>query len=234
MKIFDSFKKKAEKCSGGNDKKVSDIKELEIYSGMRVVVEDPEGKLLFIAKLQEPQRNTAELYQYSEAETLRKTETENIQEISHMFVKLRGYNDRERKAVFMEGIITPIKKHVWQVENLIVTKVENERSFSRFAADIDAVIISDGEDDTVHTCKILNISVGGANISSEHRYYKGDQFLLKVKLLEKEQPFVVYCEVLRVIERDMTRFEYGCHFVELTEVKQEQISQSIERFAEKQ
>lgn len=148
-------------------------------------------------------------------------------------VKLRGYNDRERKAVFMEGRVTPLKKHVWKVEDLTVSKVENERSFPRFTTDINAVI-SDGKDDTVRTCRLLNISVGGASIGTERRYYKGDKFLLKVKMLEEEQPFVVYCEVLRVMERERSIYEYGCHFIELTEVDQEQISRSIERFAEKQ
>lgn len=233
MKLFNTLKKKTEKGSGGNRKKVSDIRALEIYSGMKVVVENFEGKLLFIAKLQELQGNAAELYQYSQAGILRETEAENIQKMTHTQVKLRGYNDRERKAVFMEGMATPLKKHVWKVEDLTVSKVENERSFPRFTTDINAVI-SDGKDDTVRTCRLLNISVGGASIGTERRYYKGDKFLLKVKMLEEEQPFVVYCEVLRVMEKERSIYEYGCHFIELTEVDQEQISRSIERFSEKQ
>lgn len=233
MRLFDSFKKKTGKDGSGNHKKTGDIKELELYSGMKVAVEDPEGKLLFIAKLQEPQRNTAKLYQYSEADALRETEAESFQEVYHMQVNLRGYNDCERKAVFMEGKITPKEKHIWQVENLLVTRVENERSFPRFTTDIDAVIISDSEEEEINTCKLLNISIGGASIGSEQRYYKGDKFLLKVKLSENEQPFIVYCEVLRVMEKEVSKFEYGCRFVELTEASREQISQNIERFVEK-
>lgn len=232
MGLFDSLKKRVEKGISENQKAVSDIRILEIYPGMRVVVEDPDGRLLFIAKLQELQQDTAELYQYSEGETLRETEAENLHEVYHMFVKIRGYNDSERKAVLMEGMITPLKKHVWRVENLIITKVENERSFPRFNTDIDAVIISDGEGKSVKKCRLLNISVGGACVSSEYRYDKGDTFLLKVRLLEDEEPFVVYCEVLRVMDRD-SRYEYGCCFVELTEVDQEEMSQRIERFVER-
>lgn len=42
MKLFGSRKKK-EKGSSENHKKMSDIRELEIYSGMKVVVENLEG-----------------------------------------------------------------------------------------------------------------------------------------------------------------------------------------------
>ena len=33
-----------------------------------------------------------------------------------LHVRIRGYNDHERKAVYMEGFITPEEKHTWKVE----------------------------------------------------------------------------------------------------------------------
>ena len=79
----------------------SDIKQLEIYTGMRVVVETLDGHLLFIASLQDLQRNSAELYQYSEAEIFQDVDEKPVEMTDSTHVKIRGYNDWERKAVFM-------------------------------------------------------------------------------------------------------------------------------------
>ena len=76
-------------------------------------------------------------------------------------------------------------------------------------------------------CKLLNISVGGAGIGSEYQYQMGDKFLLKVKLLEDRPVSAMYCQVLRVIEKENAPFEYGCQFLELTEEDQEKITQNI-------
>lgn len=215
MKLFDLFGKRAD----------NDTKELEIYSGMRVVVESLEGELLFIAKLQDPLRDTAVLQQYSEAEVFEDAAEKAIDKTASLSVKIRGYNDWEHKAAFMEGRITPKQTHVWQVENLNIIKIENERSSLRVNTALDAVILSpDGNDADEQICKLLNISVGGAGISSACRYYKGDKFLLRAKLLEDKPSFVVYCEVLRVVQKDTASFEYGCQFLELTEDVQKQLA----------
>lgn len=228
MKVFDLFSKKSEKDTAGNNRKnrnINDIRALEIYSGMRVIVESSEGRRLFIGQLQDLQQDTAKLYPYSE--------TEAYQAASPVFAKLRGYNDRERKAVFMEGMITRRQKHIWEIENLTVTKVENERSYPRMSTDVDVTVTGlDGTDNSERICRLLNISVGGVNISSEYRYYKGNKFLMKAEPFEDSQSFHVYCEVLRVVQRDTSRFEYGCRFLELAEADQEQIARSITQMAE--
>ena len=64
MKLLGIFGNKAEKGAARKAKSINDLKALEIYSGMRVVVEDQEGQVLFIARLQDLQGDTAILYQY--------------------------------------------------------------------------------------------------------------------------------------------------------------------------
>lgn len=230
MKLFGIRNRKAEKAAAGERRKASDTKELEIYSGMRVLVENLEGKLLFIAKLQDPHSHIAELCQYSEMEAFQDLDTENLLDATPVPVKLRGYNENKRTAVFMEGNMSPRRKHVWQLENLSVTAIENERSYPRLNTDMDAAIMtSDKADAEELPCKLINISVGGAGIGLGHRYYKGDKFFLKAKLFEDSRNFVVYCEVLRVIEKDVSQFEYGCQFLELAEAGQEQITRLVEQ-----
>ena len=69
MRLFDIFKKKGDEDTSGRDERISDIKALEMYSGMRVVVETPEEQMLFIAKLEDLKGSKARLRQYSDADT---------------------------------------------------------------------------------------------------------------------------------------------------------------------
>lgn len=219
MSLFDLFRKKSEK----------NIKELEIYAGMQVIVKALDGKMLFFAKLQELQEHAAVLYEYSATDKF-----QNIA-IAPIPVKIRGYSDWERKVIFMDGNMFPLQKHTWQIDNLTIAKIENERAFPRFRTDIaGTVTAANGIKKAERPCKILNISLGGACIESEYRYYKGDTFLLKAKLLEDRPLSVMYCEILRVVEKDASRFEYGCRFIELTEADQTELAQTITLIAEKQ
>lgn len=226
MKLLDLFKKREDGDTTPKKKKAIDMKELEIYSGMRVVVETPKEQMLFIADLQDPHGGTARLLQCSDDEYASDEEMTDVAE--YMYVKLRGYNDHRRKAVFMEGLITQEHKRVWKVEDLTVTKVENERTFYRLNTDMDGIIAEgEGEHGRERRCRLMNISAGGASISSDHRYQKGDRFFLKTKLLENESEIVLYCQVLRVAEKGQFQFEYGCQFLELARADQEQIARKI-------
>lgn len=222
MKLFDLFGKK----SRGNQSEKSEEEvstastaNTEIYSGMRTEVTDFDGHVLFAATLENQQKDTAQLHQYSES-TL-------SPESGPVRVRIRGYNDSEKKAVYMEGVITLKSERIWQVDELVVTKIGNDRAFFRLDTDLDAKIttfggyLNEGND-----CKLLNISVGGARISSKDKYEKGDKFLLKVKLLEDRPEAIMLCQVLRVIKKEGS-FEYGCQFLGLTEEDQDEITQSI-------
>ena len=128
----------------------------------------------------------------------------------------------------MEGMIAPLPQNKWAVTELKVCRVGNDRAFFRLDTNLDATAtmfsgLAMGE----KPCKLLNISIGGACISSEQRYHDGDKFLLKVRMLEDRPESAMFSQVVRVIEKDDAKFEYGCRFLELTEADQEQITQSI-------
>ena len=142
MRLFERFGKKSEKDTPGN-KKLSDTRELELYSGMRVLVEGSEGNLLFIARLQDPRSHMAELFQYSEMEISQDMDPEALPKTAPVPVRIRGYNDNTRKAIFMEGAMSPTsQKHIWQIEDLNITAIENERSDPRLDMDLDAAVMS--------------------------------------------------------------------------------------------
>lgn len=223
--LFNIFKKK-----NSQNNKVEDVRETgekpKIYSGMRVEVTTSDECLLFVAKVQEILGNTAKLHMYSEA-----TFSPDIKPFS---ARIRGYNDYEKKAVYMEGVIRPEDKNIWYVKDLTVKNLVNERTFFRLDTDIDATLTTyKGHEEEEYPCRLLNISIGGACITSDHPYERNDRFLLKVKLVEDRAPSVIYCRILRVTEKDTSleentyRYEYGCKFIELPETDHNQIAENI-------
>lgn len=220
MGLFDVFKRGTEKRKAENSPDKAGRPEMEIYSGMRVEVTTPEGQLLFVAKLMCPSGSAAELHQYSEASISKEPEP--------TFVRIRGYLDREKKAVYMEGTITPRPERIWLVENLTVTRTENDRAFFRLDTNIDATATTfGGANAGEKPCKLLNISVGGAYITSNFPFQEGDTFLLKFRLLEGGEISAMYCQVLRTIDKGTYFPKYGCRFLELNESDQARIAQSI-------
>lgn len=219
MSLFHFWGKKQDAPPKEAEKAAAE-KELDIYSGMRVEVTTDAGQVLFVAKLLMPHGNRVELHQYLGADIPEDAEP--------IHAHIRGYSDSERKAVYMEGVITPGPEHIWKVDELTVVRRGNDRAFFRLETDIDATAtmfsgLAMGE----RPCKLLNISVGGACISSTSKYYVGDKFLLKAKLLEDRSESAIFSQVVRVIAKDNGMFEYGCQFLELTEDDQERITQNI-------
>lgn len=215
MKWFDLFGKRAEPPKAADEEGT-----LEDYTGMRVEVTALDGRILFVAKLMGIHGDQAELHQYSE--------TAAPQTEEPLPVRIRGYSDRDRKAVYLEGVITPLPQNKWAAAELKICRIGNDRAFFRLDTDLEATAaMFSGLEMGEKPCRLLNISIGGACISSESRYHHGDKFLLKVRLLEDRPESVMFTQVVRVIEREEKPFEYGCRFLELTEADQEQITQNI-------
>lgn len=220
MKLFDLFGRKSKEKPSEKTEEPSSAVAAKVYSGMRTEVMDTNGHLLFVAKLTNLWRDTAQLSPYSESALSAQSDPIRVQ--------LRGYNDSERKAVYMQGLLTPKSESVWQIEELVVTKLTNEREFFRLDTNLDATITAFSEFQAGEKpCKLLDISVGGARIGSDQQYELGDKFMLKVKLLEDRPMSTIFCQVLRIIEKEEEKFEYGCKFVEMTTEDEESITRNI-------
>lgn len=220
MSVLNLFGKKDKEQQTQKHKDTDEAEMLEPYSGMRVEVANQDGKMLFVAKMETVFGKNAELYQYSEMDPSQKVEP--------LRAKIRGYSDHDRKALYMEAIIRPRARHVWDVEELTVVRVTNDRAFFRLDMERDASItmfsgLMMGE----RPCKMLNISVGGARLSSEYQYHEEEKFLLRVKLIDDRPESAMFCQVLRVTKKEDGQFEYGCQFLELTEEDEDRIVKNI-------
>ena len=219
MGLLDLFKSHANEPSFQLAKS-GDFVDIASYAYMRVEVTSLDGRLLFTAKFARPEGNTAELFQDSIASISRDTEP--------LRVHIRGYHSDSKKAVYMEGTISPMPVPVWKVDDLVVDHVGNDRTFFRLEMNINARVTKfGGQDNGEYLCKLLNISVGGARISTLQRFWEGDRLLLNVQLSEGGGNSAIFCKVLRVIEKKDSPFEYGCQFLELTEADQDKITQNI-------
>ena len=221
MSLLELFRKRAKERPPQEDKDTNGTEELDIYSGMRVEVTTAAGQILFVAKLMYPRGSTAELHQYSESDLATAPE-------EPIAVRIRGYNDHEKKAVYLEGLISSQPKHIWRVEDLKLARTGNDRAFFRLETNIDATVNKlSGRNSGEKPCKLLNISIGGARLSSAYEYWEGDKLLLTVKLMEDREPSIMYCQILRAISQENSKYEYGCQFLELNEMDQEKITQNI-------
>lgn len=223
MGLWDYFKRKKDESPAPVPQEELEEKKRAVppvYSGMRVEVTDAGGRLLFVAKLVNLRGDRGELNQYSE--------TTLAQDQEPLQVHIRGYHDQERRAVYMEGVISPMPNRTWKVEELSVTRIANDRAFFRLDTDLPASATTfSGLNAGEHPCRLLNISVGGACVASERIYHRDDKFLLKVRLLENREPSAIFCQVLRIIEKDDGRRMYGCRFLELNEADQDRITENI-------
>lgn len=226
MGLFHLFGKKEESAAPAAE--ATAAPDLEMYAGMRVEVTAQDGRLLFIAKLLGLQETRAQLHQATKTFLSREME-------EPLAVRIRGYSDRDSKAVYLEGKILPAAdEQVWAVTDLTLVKQGNDRAFFRMDIDMDASITPVGRIGAAEeTCRLLNISVGGVRIASANRHDSGDKLLLSVKLSPEKGPSTMLCQVLRVIERE-EGCEYGCRFIELNEADEDRIMQVIFNLQRKQ
>lgn len=220
MGLLDMFKSHANEPSLQRTKS-GDFVDITIYDQMRVEVTALNGQLFFLAKFMYPKGTTASLYQIGESALPENTEP--------VQAHIRGYHEQTKKAIYMEGLVSPRGAPIWRVENLAIDHVGNDRSFFRLDMNIGASVTKFGGQDAGEEfpCKMLNLSVGGTRLISVQRFWEGDRLLLNVRLPESSASSVIFCKVLRVIERSEGLFEYGCQFLELTEADEDKITQSI-------
>ena len=224
MGLFNYFKrfgKSARELRTEESRRRAQEEDLEIYSGMQVEVASDDGRIFLTAVLVELRGDRALLEPQSEGNLLAGTE-------DPIPVVLRGYSSMENKAVVIQGPLRPSPNGMWRAENLALVKRVNERAFFRVDTNIDVGITPMGSfSATEESCKLLNMSVGGVCIGAKRRYNVGDKFILQAKLIPELESSLMFCQILRIIERKHDYFEYGCRFLQLTSSDEDRILQII-------
>lgn len=216
-----SFGKSAKQREEEESQRRAMREDLELYSGMQVEVTAADGRMFLTAKLSGLRGDRAQLKPLTEGNLLLETE-------EPVPVVFRGYSSREGRAVVLEGTIRPGPSGIWQAERLSLIKRGNDRAFFRVDTNIDAGMTPMGSFSAEEEpCKLLNISVGGVCVGTKLRHNVGDKFILGVKLLPGMESSLMFCQILRIIERRHDYFEYGCRFLRLGAADEERILQII-------
>lgn len=221
MGLFGLFGKSPKQREEEESQRRAQTEDLEIYSGMRVEVTSDDGRMFLVARLTGLRGDRAQLRPATEGSLLTTLE-------EPVLVTLRGYSSKEKKAVILKCTVRSGGKNVWQAEHLVLVKRSNDRAFFRMGISIPGTLTPEGRPAAPgEGCRLLNISVGGACISTGIRHNIGDKFLLWTKLTPNSEPIQAISQIVRINERRYGSFEYGCRFLNLSEAEEERILQVI-------
>ena len=221
MGLFGFFRKTAKQEEEEAAERLARAEDLEVYSGMRVEVTSSDGRMFFAAKLSGLRGDRAQLVPLVEGSLMSKSEEPAP-------VTMRGFSSRENKAVVLEGRVRPGPASSLYVEHLTLVKRGNDRAAFRMDTDISAFITPLKQFDGIkESCKLLNLSAGGVCVGSQVRHNVGNKFTLWAKLLPGQDTSALTCQVVRIIQRRHSYYEYGCRFLDLKPAEEERIMQII-------
>ena len=219
MGLFDLFSR-----GGSKDQAPKEVKKeerLAAYHGLRMeVMSGEENELLFTARLAlVPEEGLAELYMLSDLVHPLGQEP--------VHVKLRGFETSQGLAVHMEGMISQETDVTWRVEDLELLGKDNDRAFFRQATELRGEITrTESDDKDTYQCVVRNISAGGVCFQSTDQFDVGETVSLSAQLLPGQEMEPLLCQVRRVTPRRGGSY-YGCQFLQLNSVKENQISKAI-------
>lgn len=194
----------------------------ELCSGMKVEVLTMENHLIFVGRMEAVGKGVLRLR--------RETRDPLPQVLYNSKIKLRGFR-RDSQPLFLCGTVRENTRDFWQLENVELLQDRENRNFFRQSTDLDARLGPNGRHRgagwETADCKVLDISAGGARILTKNQYQEGDLFQLEVVLLPTELPFAFTCQVLRVVPKGGSRYEYGCKFEALEEKERQRLLQTI-------
>lgn len=145
----------------------------------------------------------------------------------------QGRQEKEIRNSHIKDEIASEHDFFWRRENLKLVRVKNDRAFFRVEVNLNAVVIpmerfGAGE----LPARLLNISGGGVAVGTKCQCCTGDRLLMKVQLLLEEEPWNLFCQIVRIEEKGISGFVYGCRLVELGDGEQERLMESIEKLQE--
>ena len=196
----------------------------DLYSGMTVEVLTPTNVLIFLGKLRVLNHEALELRAESGGFLPRA--------IYNQQVKIQGIQKNGQRFI-LNGAVGPNGPKFWRIERLRTLQSYENRNFFRQAIGADGwvypITTSQGQR---FSCKVLDISAGGARVVTRKLFQLQSTFQLEVALLPEEQPYNLTCMVKRILPHSKPgnpgrRFEYGCQFIDVPPREQERMVQDV-------
>ena len=200
--------------------------ELPIYPGMRVEVLNQNDELLFVAKIcRVPRDDFAELEKTDEL--LYEQGDDEARE-----VRLRGFNTKLNRGFWLEGNMLRFGQRsntYWLLQKLHVVGQDSGRTYSRacYNTAVGTVRRADQPESESSSCKVSNLSYGGAAIKTAAVFGDDASLLLEIKLRKGKEQGPLLCRVRRITERDDGEFEYGCQFITDTQEMDDRVIRTL-------
>ncbi len=216
MAFFKSLFKKEEPVSGVPPEDFPDL-----YNGMKAEVLTPANALIFVGRIR--------LSGASQVDVLGETGGFLPRALYNQPVKLRCFQ-RDGDTFTLTGSVGPNDPKFWRIEKLKSLQNSESRSFFRQNIGVDGQVIS--ASGQKYSCKVLDVSAGGARVLTSKLFQLEAAFQLEASLLSTEEPFSLTCRVKRTTVRaetasPMKKYEYGCQFVDVPPREQERLLQAI-------
>ena len=194
----------------------------DLYNGMTLDMETPEGKRLLSGRLAGYQPGQTQLT----LERLPGTFSLEIQDVGSTVV-VRGISSA-MSQFFLRGTIQESTRTYCRLKDMRVKVITEHRNNFRLQVGIPATMYypSDLAMENPEQCVLVDISSGGACIESEFLHAEDEVLRLKVKLMDYA-PMDFLGEIIRVLEYEPGKFRYGFLFAQLREKELTELTRTL-------
>lgn len=221
MGLFDVLRKSPRERRAEEAHKRAMKEDLDVYSGMRVEVTSGDGRIFLVARLLDLRGDRAQLEPGANGSLL--TWSDRPQPVT-----LRGYSSKEGRTVIMEGTIRMGANKLWQAERLALVEEMEQRANIRVETDIEgSFVLIDRPGVPEERCRIKNMGMGGICIGSQARRDLGDKLVMWIEQLLELEDVPLTCQILRIDDRKLGYFEYGCRFLDLDEETERHLFRAV-------
>lgn len=201
--------------------------DLKLHPGMLLEVLTQDNQVVFVARVEEMDRRSVKLVSAS---------GDVLPDVFYNTkISLRGFLS-DTQTVLFHGVVRGNSQRFWLIEEL-EGEVRKGRSFFRQQVSVKARVScvnriyaperTETSSRKIAPCEILDISGGGARITSQEKYQVGDWLsIMEANFAPVKKTFSFTGRVLRAeFKRNM--YIYGCQFEGLTQKEQDQLIEMI-------
>lgn len=144
-------------------------------------------------------------------------------------VMVRGYDER-MEPFTIRGIVTKSSMTRCVISHLELIHHDNMRKSIRYPLSPPTTVyaLEEPATDETYECRLMNISTGGACISTTHTFSVGQILNLQVELIEHSGYIAYRCKVVRTANLPDGTFEYGLYFDQLDKIQTNALLRDIE------
>ncbi|MCM1234851.1 MAG: PilZ domain-containing protein [Ruminococcus flavefaciens] len=194
----------------------------ELYNGMTLELETPEGARILTGRLSGYTPSDAAMT----LERLPGGLSFPVRDVGTSVV-VRGVNE-QMIQFFLKGTIQESNRLMCRLKDLKVKAIPEQRHDFRLqvGAPVTMFYQSDEAQSNPEECTLVDISTGGACVESEYLHAEDEVLRLRIKLLDYA-PMEFLGEIIRVTEIQPGRFRYGFLFAQLRESELTELTRTL-------